>query len=158
MTLFQSLATAAGYDPIAGPGSSCNASNSSGRCVLPWAGGTKAVASVVLVANGIGYTVMALIFTTLASGADYGMFGRWLFLVITIICWGAQYSSIVLTSKSPDFSLIFNSDDLHHAQLQTVGVLRWSSTSLASSVTLQHLYFMPHCFRALLAIHHIQNS
>lgn len=71
--------------------------------MLPWAGGTKAVASVVLVANGVGYTVMALIFTTLGSGADYGIFGRWLFLVFTIICWGAQYATIVLTSKFYSF-------------------------------------------------------
>ena len=57
MTLFQSLANAAGYDPVSGPGSSCNASNASGQCVLPWAGGTKAVSSVVLIANGLSFAV-----------------------------------------------------------------------------------------------------
>jgi hypothetical protein len=72
MTLFQSLATAAGFDPVAGPGSSCTGDNSSGQCVLPWAGGTKAVSSVVLVANGVCFAVMTAIFTSLGSAADYG--------------------------------------------------------------------------------------
>jgi hypothetical protein len=57
MTLFQSLANAAGFDPVKGPGSSCSAEDASGQCVLPWAGGTKAVASVVLVANGVSFAV-----------------------------------------------------------------------------------------------------
>ncbi|KAJ2935692.1 hypothetical protein H1R20_g1400, partial [Candolleomyces eurysporus] len=55
MTLFQSLATAAGYDPLKGPGSSCQAPDSSGQCVLPWAGGVKAVSSIVLIANGLSF-------------------------------------------------------------------------------------------------------
>ncbi len=59
MTLFQSLATAAGYDPVKGPGSSCDAS---GQCVVPWGGGTKAVSSVVLVANGVSFAVSVLYF------------------------------------------------------------------------------------------------
>jgi hypothetical protein len=57
MTLFQMLANAAGYDPVRGPGSSCNASNASGQCVVPWVGGTKAVSSVVLIANGASFAV-----------------------------------------------------------------------------------------------------
>lgn len=100
MTLFQSLATAAGYDPVAGPGSSCTAEGSSGRCVVPWAGGTKEVSSVVLVANGVSFAVMTAIFTTIGSAADYGTFGRWLLFVVTIICWGAQFASVSLTGAS----------------------------------------------------------
>ena len=57
LTLFQSLAFAAGYDPVAGPGSSCSTESSSGQCVLPWAGGTKNVSSVVLVASGVSFAV-----------------------------------------------------------------------------------------------------
>lgn len=57
MTLFQMLANAAGYDPVRGPGSSCNSSNASGQCVVPWVGGTKAVSSVVLIANGASFAV-----------------------------------------------------------------------------------------------------
>lgn len=57
MTLFQSLAFSAGYDPSKGPGSSCDTDNASGQCVLPWAGGTKTVSSVVLVANGVSFAV-----------------------------------------------------------------------------------------------------
>ncbi|TFK92845.1 MFS general substrate transporter [Polyporus arcularius HHB13444] len=98
MTLFQSLATAAGYDPLRGPGSSCSGDGSSGQCVVPWGGGHKAVSSVVLVANGVSFAIMTLIFTTIGSAADYGSFGRWLLLVITVICWGAQFASMSLTS------------------------------------------------------------
>lgn len=97
MTLFQSLATAAGYDPVKGPGSSCLAPDASGQCVLPWAGGTKAVASVVLIANGVSFAAMALIFTTIGSAADYGSFGRWLLFAVTCICWAAQFASMSLT-------------------------------------------------------------
>ncbi|KAH9947214.1 MFS general substrate transporter [Amylocystis lapponica] len=100
MTLFQSLATSAGYDPVNGPGSSCTAATSSGKCVLPWGSGTKAVSSIVLVASGVSFAIMTLIFTTIGSAADYGTFGRWLLLVITVICWGAQFASMSLTSPS----------------------------------------------------------
>jgi Vacuole effluxer Atg22 like len=117
LTLFQSLAFAAGYDPTIGPGSTCSPS---GRCVLPWGGGTKSVSSVVLISNGVSFAVccqlltpflsltfgpiacsvrqvMTLIFTTIGSAADYGSFGRWLLFVLTCICWGAQFASMSLT-------------------------------------------------------------
>ncbi|KAI5117559.1 hypothetical protein M0805_004472 [Coniferiporia weirii] len=99
MTLFQSLATGAGYDPVRGVGASCNDANASGQCVLPWGSGTKSVSSIVLVANGISFAIMTTIFTTIGSAADYGTFGRWLFLVLTVICWGAQFASMSLTSN-----------------------------------------------------------
>lgn len=57
MTLFQSLANAAGFDPVKGRGSDCSAPDASGQCVVPWAGGTKAVSSVVLIANGVSFAV-----------------------------------------------------------------------------------------------------
>jgi len=100
MTLFQSLATSAGWDPVQGRGSSCTGPNASGQCVLPWGSGTKAVSSIVLIANGVSFAVMTAIFTTIGSAADYGTFGRWLLLVITVICWGAQFASMALTSPS----------------------------------------------------------
>ncbi|PPQ70377.1 hypothetical protein CVT26_013842 [Gymnopilus dilepis] len=100
MTLFQSLAFAAGYDPAKGPGSSCNATDSSGQCVLPWAGGTKSVSSIVLISNGISFAIMTAIFTTIGSAADYGNFGRWLLFVVTCICWASQYAEISLTEPS----------------------------------------------------------
>ncbi|KIK67166.1 hypothetical protein GYMLUDRAFT_37220 [Collybiopsis luxurians FD-317 M1] len=100
LTLFQMWATAAGYDPLKGPGSSCSAADASGQCVLPWGSGTKAVSSVVLIANGVSFAVMTLIFTTIGSVADYGTFGRWILLVMTCICWAAQFASVSLTSPS----------------------------------------------------------
>ncbi|KAI9574371.1 MFS general substrate transporter [Boletus coccyginus] len=97
-TLFQGLATAAGYDPTVGPGSSCLSSTASGQCVLPWMGGTKSVASVVLIANGTSFAIMTAIFTTIGSAADYGTFGRWLLFTVTVVCWAAQYACMALTS------------------------------------------------------------
>ncbi|KAF8551739.1 MFS general substrate transporter [Imleria badia] len=97
-TLFQSLATAAGYDPAVGPGSSCLSSTASGQCVLPWMGGTKSITSIVLIANGISFAIMTAIFTTIGSAADYGTFGRWLLFTLTVICWAAQYACMALTS------------------------------------------------------------
>ncbi|EPQ58895.1 hypothetical protein GLOTRDRAFT_135909, partial [Gloeophyllum trabeum ATCC 11539] len=100
MTLFQSWATAAGYDPVAGAGSSCTAPGASGKCVVPWGRGVRSVSSVVLIANGLCFAVMTLIFTTIGSAADYGTFGRWLLLVVTVICWAAQFASMALTSAA----------------------------------------------------------
>ena len=95
--LFQALATAAGYDPIAGPGSSCTAPNASGQCVLPWGSGSKSVTSIILVSNGTSFAIMTAIFTTVGSAGDYGTFGRWLLLLSTVICWAAQYACMALT-------------------------------------------------------------
>ncbi|KZT05595.1 MFS general substrate transporter [Laetiporus sulphureus 93-53] len=97
LTLFQSFATSAGWDPAQGPGSTCSSSE---QCVLPWGSGTKSVSSIVLIANGVSFAIMTVIFTTIGSAADYGTFGRWLLFVITLICWGAQFASMALTSPS----------------------------------------------------------
>ncbi|KZT05596.1 MFS general substrate transporter [Laetiporus sulphureus 93-53] len=97
MTLFQSLAISAGWDPAQGPGSTCSSSE---QCVLPWGSGTKSVSSIVLIANGVSFAIMTAIFTTIGSAADYGTFGRWLLFAVTIICWGAQFASVALTSPS----------------------------------------------------------
>lgn len=59
MTLFQGLATAAGFDPVRGPGSSCLDAGASGQCVLPWGKGTKSISSIVLISNGLSFAVRA---------------------------------------------------------------------------------------------------
>ncbi|KDQ20529.1 hypothetical protein BOTBODRAFT_26547 [Botryobasidium botryosum FD-172 SS1] len=97
-TIFQALATAASYDSTTGPGTPCG--TNSGTCVLPWAGGVKSVSAIVLLANGLSFLVMTLIFTTIGSAADYGNFGRWLLLVLTVICWAAQFASVALVGAS----------------------------------------------------------
>jgi hypothetical protein len=43
---------------------------------------------------------MTLIFTIIGSAADYGTFGRWLFLFMTVVCWAAQFGVIGLNSQS----------------------------------------------------------
>ena len=46
---------------------------------------------------------MTAIFTTIGSAADYGTFGRWLLLILTVVCWGAQFASMSLTCASLSF-------------------------------------------------------
>ncbi|KAF9234341.1 MFS general substrate transporter [Melanogaster broomeanus] len=121
-TLFQNIATAAGYDPVSGPGSSCLADTASGQRVLPWMGSTKSVSSIVLVANGVSFAIMTALFTSISSAGDYGTFGRWLLFVVTAICWASQLSRRRLTT--------------HAKQLQIGGNSRWCSTSLAMSAHL----------------------
>jgi len=99
-TIFQSLATAAGYDPVRGPGSSCLDSGASGKCVLPWRGGTKAVSSVVLLANGLSFAAMTIILTIVGPAADYGSFGRWPLLIASLGYWGSMFGTMSLTSPS----------------------------------------------------------
>jgi len=97
-TLFQSLANGAGTDPATG--GPCGAAGGSAQCVLPWNGGTLSVSSIVLIANGLSFMFMTLIFTTIGSAADYGSFGRWLLFFVTIVCWGAQFGVLGLNSPS----------------------------------------------------------
>jgi len=44
--------------------------------------------------------IMTLVFTTIGPAADYRMFGRWLLLISTAICWVAQFASMSLTCGS----------------------------------------------------------
>ncbi len=54
------------------------------------------MSSVVLIANGICFAVMTVLFVALGSAADYGSFGRWLLLVLTVICWVFQYLMMIV--------------------------------------------------------------
>ncbi|KAE8327450.1 autophagy-related protein Atg22B2 [Aspergillus sergii] len=91
--LFQWALTGAGWQPGTEPHEPCTASSA---CVVPWAGGTRSVSSVVLIANGLCFTFMTVIFVWLGSAADYGSFGRWLLLVLTVVCWALQYGMMAI--------------------------------------------------------------
>ncbi|KAH9965402.1 autophagy-related protein 22-like protein [Russula dissimulans] len=91
-TIFQSLTTAAGYDPVRGPGSSCLDSHASGK--------TKAVSSVVLLSNGISFAMMTIVLTLIGPAADYESFGRWSLFVATFIYWSSMFSTMSLTGPS----------------------------------------------------------
>jgi hypothetical protein len=51
----------------------------------------------VLIANGICFAVMTVMFIALGSAADYGNFGRWLLLVLTVACCVFQYCMMAIT-------------------------------------------------------------
>lgn len=43
---------------------------------------------MVLLANGICFTIMSVIFVAFGSVADYGHFGRWILLFLTVVVSG----------------------------------------------------------------------
>lgn len=96
-TLFQWALTGAGHIPDTNPPKPCTDSSA---CVVPWAGGTRSTSSVVLIANGLCFAFMTVIFVWLGSAADYGSFGRWLLLVLTVICWALQYGMLSIRHPS----------------------------------------------------------
>lgn len=98
--LLQQAITGAGWDPAIDPPQIGNCTNDGCIVPLPWGAGTRSVASIVLVANGICFTVMTLIFVSLGSAADYGSFSRWLLLFFTVICWTFQYGMIAIRNSS----------------------------------------------------------
>jgi hypothetical protein len=89
--LFQSALTSAGFQPDTGE--PCTGDSA---CVVPWAGGTRAVSSVVLIANGLTFAFMTVLFVWLGSAADYGHFGRWLLFGLTLVCWVFQYGMMAV--------------------------------------------------------------
>ncbi|KAE8348845.1 autophagy-related protein Atg22B2 [Aspergillus coremiiformis] len=95
--LFQWALTGAGWQPGTESHEPCTASSA---CVVPWAGGSRSVSSVVLIANGLCFTFMTVIFVWLGSAADYGSFGRWLLLFLTVVCWALQYGMMAIKHPS----------------------------------------------------------
>jgi hypothetical protein len=96
--LFQSALTSAGWDPAITPIEKGNCGNTG--CVVSWGSGTRSVASVVLIANGLCFAIMTVIFVALGSAADYGTFGRWLLLFLTVVCWVFQYGMMAVRHPS----------------------------------------------------------
>jgi MFS-type transporter involved in bile tolerance (Atg22 family) len=43
---------------------------------------------------------MTVMFVGLGSAADYGSFGRWLLLVLTVVCWVFQYGMMAIRNPS----------------------------------------------------------
>ena len=68
--------------------------------MVPWGSGTRSVNSVVLIANGLSFAIMTLIFVWLGSAADYGSFGKWLLIALTVICWIFEYGFMGITKPN----------------------------------------------------------
>lgn len=96
--LFQQAITAAGHDPAINPIAKGNCTTRG--CVIPWESGTRSVSSVVLIANGICFAVMTLLFVTLGSLADYGSFAKYILLTFTVTCWITQYAMMSIQHSS----------------------------------------------------------
>lgn len=92
------MLTRDGWDPAKSPPQKGNCGNAG--CVVAWGPGTRSVASVVLIANGICFAVMTVIFVILGSVADYGAFGRWMLLFLTVVCWISQYGMTAIREPS----------------------------------------------------------
>lgn len=68
--------------------------------MVPWGSGTRSTTSVVLIANGICFAVMTVMFVGLGSCADYGHFGKYLLLFLTVVCWAFQYGFMAIKDPS----------------------------------------------------------
>ncbi|KAJ0426052.1 hypothetical protein BJY00DRAFT_272816 [Aspergillus carlsbadensis] len=95
--LFQWALTTSGHQPKTTPHKPCTETSA---CVIPWGAGERTVSSVVLIANGLSFTIMTILFIWLGSAADYGSFGRWLLLALTITCWALQYGMLGIREPS----------------------------------------------------------
>ncbi|KAL3453666.1 hypothetical protein BJX65DRAFT_264640 [Aspergillus insuetus] len=95
--LFQWALTTSGHQPNTTPHRPCTEASA---CVIPWGSGERTVSSVVLLANGLSFTIMTILFVWLGSAADYGSFGRWLLLALTITCWALQYGMLGIREPS----------------------------------------------------------
>ncbi|KAN0083284.1 Autophagy-related protein 22-like protein [Elaphomyces granulatus] len=95
--LFQATLNGAGFQPGTNPPRPCT---NTSPCVVLWAGGTRSVSSVILIANGLCFGLMTLMFLCIGSAADYGSFGRWLLLALTVICWAFQYGMMAVRDPS----------------------------------------------------------
>lgn len=87
--LFQSLASAAAIDIVTG--TPC-AGREGEACRLRFAGKERSVASVALIADGVSFGIMTLLFTTIGSAADYGDVSRYVLLLATLVCWSTQFA------------------------------------------------------------------
>ena len=70
------------------------------------------VAAEMLDARGIIMMITDAVGRVIGSAADYGTFGRWLLLILTVICWAAQFASMSLTC-APCFSPCSNVHSHH---------------------------------------------
>ena len=60
----------------------CTATNAD-DCVLKFGGKDRSVASIALIANGITFAVMTVLFTTIGSIADYDNWNKWILFIAT---------------------------------------------------------------------------
>ncbi|PLB40762.1 uncharacterized protein BDW47DRAFT_82167 [Aspergillus candidus] len=95
--LFQWALNQVGWQPHTNPPKPCTESS---PCVVPWTGGPRSVSSVILIADGLCFAFMTVIFIWLGSAADYGFFGRWLLLALTVVCWALQYGMMAVRQPS----------------------------------------------------------
>ncbi|KAL4785679.1 autophagy-related protein 22-like protein [Aspergillus varians] len=95
--LFQWALNGSGWQPGTNPRKPCADSS---PCIVAWAGGTRSVSSVVLIADGLSFTFMTIIFVWFGSAADYGTFGRWLLFALTVVCWALQYGTLAVKDPS----------------------------------------------------------
>lgn len=87
-TAFQNLLNQAGYDKALGPGTPCTDSTS--HCYISF-GTNRSIDSVVLINQGIGFTMQTLIFLWLGGFADYGNSGTFVLLGLSVLTWGVQF-------------------------------------------------------------------
>lgn len=90
-TAFQNILNQGGYD--ADKGKSFRCTDSTNRCYINF-GSDRSIDSVVLICQGIGFTLQTVIFLFLGGFADYGNSGSWILIGFSILSWGVQIAWI----------------------------------------------------------------
>ena len=87
-TQYQNLLSQSGW--IKGNRKASCSDDPNGLCVVSFAGTTKTVNSVVLLNLGIGFALQSVVFLFLGGLSDYGQYGSWVLIGLSLLSWGVQ--------------------------------------------------------------------
>ena len=88
-TQYQNLLSQSGW--IKGKRNVSCSDDPNGLCVVSFAGTVKTVNSVVLINLGIGFALQSVVFLFLGGLSDYGQYGSWVLIGLSIMSWGVQF-------------------------------------------------------------------
>ena len=88
-TQYQNLLSQSGW--IKGNRNVSCSDDPDGLCVVSFAGTTKTVNSVVLLNLGIGFALQSVVFLFLGGLSDYGQYGSWVLIGLSLLSWGVQF-------------------------------------------------------------------
>ncbi|CAN6631609.1 hypothetical protein TRVA0_013S01156 [Trichomonascus vanleenenianus] len=88
---FQNLVSEATFDPTKRPYGKVACTADTVRCVVKFGGVERTVSSVVLLSQGIGFVLQSVVFLFLGAFADYGSWGPYILIGLSILSWGVQF-------------------------------------------------------------------
>lgn len=97
---FQNLANEAAFDPSKTPYGKVACTDSTNRCVVRFGGMERTVSSVVLISQGIGFVIQTVLFLFLGAFADYGSWGPYILMGLSLLSWGVQFGFLGVHDSS----------------------------------------------------------